>query len=730
MTTSFITDITAFADPGTTPSVRETKSKIQIQLVRFGDDHEYLIDTSAGKIEGRHNNSKFSSIKALLASESFADIRRFAQTQRQVLSQKNLTSLIPPSGIINPETNPQDLSIELVREIIAPVTQSSLQIILLDGPAGVGKTSLIERMVYERSLDFSVPPIFHITSKGRRLSNLPDAIGKTASDLNARFRTEHVSILARHNILQVAIDGFDELVQPDGYGGAWEALKDFIRQVKSNGPLILAGRDTFFDQQGVTKKLGGQPVDLRSIRLNEVDFSAAKSWLINNGWDESQFENQDAIEFFSREYIRRPFFIAQICGFSNFSSIPTELGSPQTILVDRLLERESRIIQPVLKSMTHEQIKSALSNVFEEISIDMADRETDSVPVSYIEFVCDVVLEDLASPDERNALTKKIGSAPLLENSGINGECKFPHSEIQNHFVAKAMIAALSKEEVPPTIRSGIFGADIIEAFADIFRTLDSNQAVVIQDNLKGILRNEKFAFRLQANAAALLIATLVRNDTNPQPISISNISAGDVRVFDELSPANITNVNINYFDARSTDLTKVTFKETTINSLVVNDSSKFGYSIPDIKWLELHKLDSKQSERIYSPERINAWFVCHSQNKSTTSQFSNPDEYPLIKLLDRLCRRFMRQHQIREHERDDAGILLRDPLWPILREILEQEKILISSVKNNISGRPDTFYYMHSPEALLSPGKNTLFAIVRDKLIQKSQELNKIKQN
>lgn len=167
-----------------------------------------------------------------------------------------------------------------------------------------GKTSLIERMVYERTQDPAQPPIFHITSRGRRLSNLPDAIGKTASDLDARFRTEQVPILVRLGALQIAVDGFDELVQPDGYGNAWGALKDLIRQIGRGGPLILAGRDTFFDQQDVQaqfQKMSGS-VNLRMVRLQEADTYAAMEWLRRRGWDANELSSPPVRSFFERRY--------------------------------------------------------------------------------------------------------------------------------------------------------------------------------------------------------------------------------------------------------------------------------------------------------------------------------------------------------------------------------------------------------------------------------------------
>jgi hypothetical protein len=92
-----------------------------------------------------------------------------------VLSSKRLEQLIDPAGIIDPDGEAQKLALGKGRELVSPAHSAVLQLLLIDGPAGVGKTSFIERMVYERAVDVTLPPILHITSKGRRLSNLPDA---------------------------------------------------------------------------------------------------------------------------------------------------------------------------------------------------------------------------------------------------------------------------------------------------------------------------------------------------------------------------------------------------------------------------------------------------------------------------------------------------------------------------------------------------------------------------
>lgn len=715
------TDIAAFCDPGTSPVVTSAQNKIRIEMIRFGEDRDYIFDVSNGKVEARHSKKKFANIASLLASDEFADLRAFANTQRQALLSKQLDKLIPPSGILDPEGDGSLFTLDIGRELLKPIVQDEVKVILLDGPAGVGKTSFIERMVFERCSAAALPPIFHITSKGRRLSNLPDAMGKTASDLNAKFRAEHIPILARYNILQVAIDGFDELVQPDGYGNAWEAMKDFVRQMRANGPLILAGRDTFFDQQGVKKQFDNQKVDLVTVRLSEVTETQAQEWLIKKGWNARELQDPDVIDFFKREYTRRPFFLTQIAKFNDFSNIPAELGSPQAILVDSLLDREAKILNPVLPGLSNNAIKVALSGVFEQIAVDMADREIDTVPLGFIEFLADYAFSDIATETERNALTKKIGSAPLLEKGNGSSDCKFPHSEIQNHFLARALMTALLSAEPFPSLRGAIYGADTIEAFADVFLTLSQNDAEIVLAELKRLIKQDRHTFRFTANIAALLIATLVRENVSNSPLEIADIVTGDIRVFDELSRAVLNNITISHFDVRATDLSAVTFLKTNVALLIVDESTRFGKSVPEVSALQ-HSANGKFVTE-YSNDKIQQWLISHSESDDGTKR-AEESNLPLMKLFDRLCRRFVRQHYIRENIRDDGYTLLTDPNWPVLRDLLSEEGYLLRNLRKDISGTGDNFYHMKYPEKLLSPGTDEASKRVRDLVLKKAKNM------
>jgi hypothetical protein len=723
--------LSVFSDPATLVSFESKANRVLARLIRYGEQREYFIDLTTEQIQGRHNKRQYSSLKSLLASEDFSDLRSFANTQRRVLFPKKLEQLLDPAGVIDPSGLSERLTLGKGRELFLPKESAVLKILLIDGPAGVGKTSFIERMVFERANEVTLPPILHITSKGRRLSNLPDAIGKTASDLQADFRADQVPVLARMNALQVAIDGFDELVQPDGYENAWAALEDFIRLMGQGGPLILAGRDTFFDQHDVRKRLDrfGTKVDLTMVRLHEVSEQAAKGWLQRKGWQPSELASPQLRDFFRKPYTRRPFFLSQISAYKSFSDLPAERGSPQAILIDELIGREANLISAGINDVPTARIKDALSLLFEEMATDMADREAETIPREFLEFYCDVAFDGVVGGEELSAIRHKVGSVAFIEANESRGDLRFPHSEIQNHFLAQAIFRALAEKRQFAPLRSATFGTDLVEAFADVNRTAPFDKSKTAAMELLRMLNEEPFAIRLVSNLTALIIAHLVRGNILDQPPLLKNVSTTDARVFDELGNATLTEVTIGRLDARGADLSAVDFDRCQIGTLIVDETTRFGTSIPDVGTLQIEHAQSLSPE--HSKENITAWLREHSSAFIVLDKndWRRGQELPLVKFFDRVCRRFIRQHYIRDAETDEGSTLLRDRYWPEVLSLLQSANRI--TIEQNVrdasfAGRRAVFYHISQPEKLLAPEGDKKSLRVRLAVINRAEELQK----
>lgn len=710
-------DLSLFSDPATPVEFREETGRLFVEMFRSGEERRYFFRSAAGPIDARHNGQTYISLASLLSSTEFADLRRFADTQRRVLQQKSLDSLIDPNGVIDPSGIAEPFDISKARAMFSPSSgEGALKVLLIDGPAGVGKTSLIERLVYERSAEPTLPPILHITSKGRRLSNLPDAIGKTASDIDARFRADQVPVLARLGALQIAIDGFDELVQPDGYGNAWGALKDLVRNIGEGGPLVLAGRDSFFDQQDIQKKFDsfGSKIDLKIVRLSEVLEHVALDWLVTRGWSREDLQASEAQEFFKRSYVRRPFFLSQIADLGGFDNIPAEMGSPQSIIVTRLLDREAKILQSGLSAASDEDIEAALHRLCEELAVDMAERESDSVSLEYVEFTADYVFSDMASDDEKSALLNKVGSLAFLEVVEGGSERKFPHSELQNHFFAAALFNSLAAAEFFPPLRAVLYGADVVEAFAEVMRRAPVEKYNQALNYLLELQISERFSVRLRSNVAALILGAMVRGERLLVPVDLSNSEINEVRVFDQLSPVDLKGSTITRLDARGADLSYVVLESAFVATLLVDETTLFGKSLPNVGTLQVE--GQGRISAIHDGELQMEWLTAHSELADNPDDWDRDRELPLVKYFDRICRRFIRQHQIRDNDKDTGSWLLRDHRWSEVRELLGDRLVTMT---RDSSGTKDLFYHLVGPEELLVPGADAQARQIRTAVVR-----------
>lgn len=695
-------EMRVFSDPATPFSSEIVGDQIRIRMVR-DIDREYLANISNGSIVARHLSGKrFSSIAALLASEEFIDIRKLRANQRRLIASRIEASggfrpmLEPEGAFIGRDGHRSPLSHSSLAEALDVRSDEQLSVVLLDGPAGVGKTSLIERLAYDRSAPDSMrPPLLHVVSGGGRLTDLVKALAHSLQVVRSVITFDQVPILVRHGVLQVAIDGFDELVDPDGYRDAWSALRDFLGDVGSGGPIVLSGRDTFFDQQSFEKLLLDRIPNLaiRQARLSTVSPSAARDFLAGRGWSRSDLdEAQEAGWFRPGSYQLRPFFLAQIADQDGWKELQISHGSPQSFLVTRMVHREAEILSRTAK-LQGGRMEAALWDFYGVVAEDMAIQQSDHVDDEFLAFACESAFADYVEPLELKKLVHKASSFALLEASGVSGARRFPHSEFQNQFAARAVIrVALSSSESSTFIRLAQIDAGFAEAFADVFCQLDPVEAGAIHANFQKMLNSEIYSERLSSNISALLIAGLVRPDL--EELALSNVAVHEAKIVGIARNASLRCVNFGQLDLIDADCSSVFFVDCKLGVLSINSSSVFPARFP-IPFL-INKVVDGRVEIVRDPAEIMA--VISAQSRSVEGSVS---ELPLVIYLDRLCRAFIRQHQIRDHDEDASFHLLKDPRWKVVSEVLGDR--LVVQVRT-AGGPKSNFYRLISPEGLLHP--------------------------
>lgn len=704
------TDLKPFADPATELVIKSGSTSARIQIVRNGIALDYLLDHDTGRITARHDRDRaYINLSSLLASTDFAVLRAMAETQERIFREFSIEKLIPPEGSIDG----QHLTLGALWSTVVPgpsnpESADRLKIVLLDGPAGVGKTHLIQRLLVQCARDFrkqgNRAPILHVRSRGRRLAGLNDALAQSIQLIRARYTFDQVPVLVRHNLLQVAIDGFDELVDPDGYKDAWFALRDFFGDVGFGRPIILAGRDTFFNEQAFKRRVKelSPKAEVTHINLHPVRPKTAKDWLRGRGWSDKELNRPETTEVFRPgAYTLRPFFLSELATVRGWSSLEASGMSPRAYLIERFIGREAKIIQkdlPAKKSV----VRGCLRKVFTEVAVEMADNETENVDISFLQLAVEFAFSEHVAKEDIAKLRHKAGSLALLEVDIREDRRRFPHTEISHHFLSHGLVNFIGDGVYPRVLRRGLFTIDFLIVFDEVFSSLDIGVAKSVVMALERHLDQEVSFDRAHENVGALLVATLSRNLGLKRKYSGFNLTEASVTgsPFGTLSECVVIRFNM-----READATGISFDRTEVATLIVDPTTRFGNSRPHTRHLQIYEPDGVRD--VYEPDEITRWIAQHTVETVENAE-EQEDDAIAVKLLEKVCRRMLRHFYIKDDTSDPDGVLLSGDTWAQIEEILNREN-RIRRTRKDASGRGAWFVHViGAAEMLERPYKNS----------------------
>ncbi|HEF5154035.1 TPA: NACHT domain-containing protein [Burkholderia multivorans] len=686
-------DIVDFADPFTEQKIKRVQGRSRISLIRNGRDVVYEMHPETGAITAKHREKTYPNMRSLLASDEFANIAKFAETQRRLFDRQASVLAMPSNieldGVVA-------TSAELADSIRGNGEKTVL--VLLDGPAGVGKTFQIEQLARGQAAKCVrgdvVPPVLHISSRGRRLSNLRDVLAATTQEMGAAFGARQVPILVRHGLLVAAIDGFDELVDADGYEDAWGALKEFIDDVGTGGAIILAARDTFVEEQELLRRIeradGG--VLLRMGHIQPISPAEATQWLVKAAnWKAADIEADITTDILHEgSYALRPFFLRSLGEAGGWVNV-LDTG-PRTFLAESLVRRESRLIAQQLGGITATEIEPALTSLFQEIALEMAARETDSIEVDHLAFLTQYCFEGILDEKDIRKLSHKAGSFALLEPTLTRDRRKFAHTELQYYFLGGALLKSLASRSVPMVLRRSAVVGEHLEVFAEVFAN-NENRARKAAEFLSVVVGSDISADSLATNGGAILILafSLGLIERLDYLTVIDAIFAGD-------SPAGVfAESNASRLDVSDANISQVEFINVNVGTLVVSPSTTFGTSIPALDVLEIRSKNGAVIER--ERERIQNFIAARTFSDRLSAYSNSPSSI----LLERVARRAMRYFYLRQHGDDDEGsILLKDVHWPNVKLVLERHGRIEVKKGRPMHGRPSPLLRIVNPAALL----------------------------
>lgn len=696
-------DIGSFSDPFTETKIKHSSKSARIDLLRNGRELSYEIDMESGRVTSKHRRTVHPDVNSLLASDEFANLQQLALTQLRAYRKEPRS--IPARIKLNGAWAGRDDVCNLLTS-----RSDAMRLLLLDGPAGVGKTFQIRELVaaQARAFDKNRPsaPILHVSSKGRRLSNLPDVLASSTQDLAASFRAPHVPILVRRGLLIVAIDGFDELVDADGYDDSWSALRSFINSIGFGGCMLLAARDTFVEEQELLAKIekDKSQVDLSVANIIPPSPAAAIEWLSQApSWKAADINSDITADILSEgSYALRPFFLRELQDAKGWKEV-LDVG-PRGFLVNKLIHRESVLLAQQVGGVSAEQMKSRLHDLLRDVALEMGAREVDWIEVNHLGFMTEYAFDGLLDESSVRKLAHKSGSFALLEPTGDAGKRSFPHSEIRGYFLGSAILASLVKGILPSVLRRAILGAETMEVFSEVFEAGGEDT----KDAANFLLH--QFAAQtgvdsLSSNAGALLLVLSGLGFINRLDYLdvIDGTFAGGVPLL------LINESKLGRLDARSADLANLKLVGTVVETLVVDMRTRFGAGNIGISNIEVRTKD--HSEVIRGEERVKAYI-----EERLAEQLASLRTSEHLDFFYKVVRRVIRQVYLREHGGDDDGyFLVQDPKWPAIREILLRNGRLDVVENKQAKGVKSSFVRIKRPRDLLELGSSGTSEILQE---------------
>ena len=712
-----LADLQSFADPFEEFTSSHDSDGWTASLVRRGKEIALRREATGEirKLSGP-GQRQYRSFTGLLVSESFANLERLASAQLHLASNLvnkdtgELNEFLPNAGEIRfKEDVLEALSFEHVRNILEK-PEEGLRIFIVDGVAGVGKSYLIERIVRERAESASYrsakPLLLHVESRGKVLTSLSDRIAGTLSSLRASFFEEELKPLIRRGVIQLAIDGFDELSDSRGYDRAWGALRDFIRDLRGQGTCLLAGRDTMLSERNVQDGLGNTVSEdsLFFLRLQHPPSQEVKTWMSRRpDWrDRTQELNLLEKQISNSEYLRRPFFISKIAdlGPDDFGDAQ---GEPIVEIIDGIVRREGPKLIDDASDISPQLASRLYSEVLSEAARMMMDDESNDIDVELLGLLVEEIFGQHANQETVYALVQRAHALALMEENPDNSRTRsFPHETVRSYFFAQNIFDYFPEHGATTGLHRVPLNADDFRIFNRVARRKSDEEQNHLRHRLWEVLRGVSVHDYLRSNIGGLLLsfAPLDDDKSENEPFVLAHVELRDVWLADLLGTQNahLDNCIIHRLDIRGADLTNVSFSNTTIFELLADRYVRFGKSTPLVHSLILYE-HFKEQRWSGNPAQ---WMA----ERSLGADQESDQENELLGLLHKFARISMRQYAIRsDAEVNDVAAwkIVSSPCWPTLRDLLVKHGRL-ETVDKVASGPKSDWFHLVSGSEFLHP--------------------------
>jgi hypothetical protein len=705
-------DLSAFADIGTdAPTVEQTVDGYVILLIRLGERSELSINSTTGAISekfGAGEEIKYINAKALFASERYGNLREWAKKQSAFLHADSALNAdaLEVLGVLNNALAEVGLS-EVDETLVQEQALGSTRVLLIDGPAGIGKTHFLATLARRRADNYVLnrrPLVLHVQSRGRTLSYVVDLIAYSLQRLRLDIMFDQVPVLAKYGLVTLAIDGFDELADPDGYDLAWSQINDLIASLRGSGSIILAGRETFIGRQRVIKDISSlrDGIDEISVlTLQPPTKVKAIDWLKKQGWSPEQVDATEQL-FEPSSLALRPFFLSTLADSAIASRISnTSATSILSILVDAMIDREvTKFGEAVEAELSVDKRKKYLKTLMQEVARDLADNLSVSVSDPTLAFLVDVSLPEGVSDSVRRILKGRSSVIAFLTNDDRPGYRRFFHDKFYEYFLSEVLIDTISKGQPSKPVSRNIFGSSYLDTFATVllFSVTSDTSKEFLSGGLQ-LLNVYPDIDRTRRNVSALLLASLSIADAI-SVFSLNSVEIDEARFSGTAAEASLTNAFISQFDCRGGDISRVKFSDCSVITLIADAQTILpeGFPVP-VRVRDI----SSGGETLSEPDEIATWISQHLENQPERPVGLIPKgmrDHPAIKLLGRACR--SRSYWLRRSDDVHALKILDDEWWPVIQKALSDSDLLRVE-QRDASGTGSPFIHIRQSGEILA---------------------------
>lgn len=701
-----VLDLSLFSDLGTEPPVPvQTKAGMVVRLIRNGDELELFFSNDGRIIErGREREDRHFNFRALLASKNFGNLGRWADNQITILKSRAEKEGITLHGSFGASDDVEAVPAVDKATQIEKSRSDSVHVLLVNGPAGIGKTAIIRALAYGRARDYRVaqqPLVLHVESRGRMLQNVMDLMAFSLQTLRVDVTYDQVPVFVRHGLVTLAVDGFDELGDPSGYDLAWAQINELVSAIRGQGTLVLAGRETFIGSERLLSALTSfnPNVDrLQTLTLKATTPKVARDWLLQRDWSEELLSQENVQPLFEAgSYALRPFFLEELAKKGVAEQISD--GTVQDLtsfLVKAMIEREARKFGADVESVAAlSTLQTFVSDFLEEVARDLADNQTEAISQETIAWIAELAATDKLPQSVIGIVKNRAQVVAFLSEDERRGYRRFSHGQLLNFFLAKVTIKSVLANDVPKYIRRNILGSDFLYVFDEVLRSFSFDAIDEFVVRCLKLILDVPDHDRTRRNLASIVMTSLGVCDGSDQ-LQLSDVSIDETVVLGTAGKIALENVTIAQLDIRGADIQAIDFRSGChIVSLIADEATIVPDSLPRPDFVET-------PERSFRHLEIDAW-LRRREHTGNSAPRVIPDRlrgHPLLALLARMARH--RGFWIRSLEDKSALRILSDPHWETLKDILEKHELLTSRRDVPASGAPSYFFHLRRREDIL----------------------------